>query len=308
MRSVLQIVNAARYRTGNSRFTYDSTTGETTEGLSQNVFLELMNDAQEHLQSRIIKVWPNLFIEYVEIDTVQQQEEYEMPIELAFNSKIITVQYTPNGDRQYYRPLDKRSVLERRGVYGYPHGYMRIGTKLYLHPIPDSALGKLRVAYYRRLDRLDVPRATVNGTPSAATITVTGLDAFQLSQDRYVCVSDLDGKVLLRNGKVSSSTPTTIVLAANVSTYLESGVALADLASCHVTIGKNTTTYSKLSSECERFLKVYTQHRIMNVNESSSAPLEDKELSKILLDITANMADEDGDVTPIYIHDYDSYE
>lgn len=307
MRSAEKIIRAARYRTGNESFTYDVATGVTSAGLAQSVFVELINDAQEHLQSRIIKVWPSLFTEFVEIPTVFQQESYDIPVELAFNSKVLSVQYSVTGQPDYYRPLDKMSVMQRNGGYGYPCGYIRTGAKLFLNPIPDTSTGKLRVAYYRRLDKLDISRGTVNGTPSGATITVDDLHEFEIDDNRYLCISGSDGQVLLRNGIVSSTTSTVITLAADVSTYLESGVVLADLAGATITVGKNSTTVSKLPEECERFLKVYVQHRIMNVNESSSSAVEDKELAKIVTDITANMADEDGDITPIYVHDYDSY-
>lgn len=309
MKSADEIIKSARYRTGNKDYTYDASTGNTTTGLATSVFVEVLNDAQDNLQSAMVKQWPNFFIEFTVIDLVSGTEAYELTTDVMFSSKIVSVQYTVNGDALYYQPLTAGDISDRRGYTGYPWRYFRIGKTIYINPIPDVSGAKMRVAFYRKLDDLDIKRATVSGTPSGSTITGTGsfVDDYELSQARYICISDADGNVMLRNGIISSYNTSTnvITLAAAVSTYLVSPYTLANLANGAITIGKNTTTISKLPDECERYMRVYTQKRIMTINESKTSFEEDDELRLIRSDILASFGDESRDVNPFPIYDHE---
>jgi hypothetical protein len=257
-----------------------------------------------------LKFWPNSFIEFVEVAISASTESYDLPVEIMYSNKLVSVQYSHNGEDQYYHPLEPVHIMNRRGIEGYPTHYFRIGKSIFLQPIPQTSGATLRAAYYRRLDDLDIKRATINGTPAGAAIAVetTGgyfLDTYGLVNGAYVCVTDIDGNVLLRNGRVLTFLSPTLTLADDVATYLEPGYALADLDGAFITLGKNTTTLSRLPDECERYLRVYTQKRILTVNESNSSVEEDQELKGILQDILQNYGDEDRDIVPWPVSDWE---
>ena len=308
MRSVEELVNAARYRTGNAKYTYDSASGSTTSGLATSLFLEYLNDAQDSIFSRILKLNPSLFQAEKTSSIVANQEAYTLDGRLAFGTKIISVQYSQSGNTRDYQPLDRFSVYDRRGYIGVPVGYYQRAGALYLSPIPASSVGTIRTLFYARPDRLDISRTTVSGTPSGTTITTAvSPDSYTLANSLYICISDKFGNVMLRNGVVSSFAATTLTLTANVSTYLETGYTLADLANGYITSGKNTTRFSTLPDECERYLKTYMQKRVMTTNENSASIEEDQELASIGNDILANLAEEARDTEPFPITDPDAY-
>jgi len=310
MKSVPDIILQARKRTGNEDWDYNATTGETDQGLDQSILVDAINDAQDHLQAVILETWPNQFEDQETFSIVGDQQEYTLTERAFNNGKFILVNYSGSSNASDYdRALQWRATRDRRYYTGTPEFYTRSGNQALLSPVPKSSQGLLLITYYRELDDLDIVRAEINGTPSGANITIQATtpepDDFGLGHANYICVSDRFGNVLLYNGIVDSYSSPTITLAANVDTYLTTGTVLADLDGAHVTIGKWTTTHSKLPDGCERYLRVYVQKRALTFDESNSSLEEDAELLKIEKDIFAAFGDESKDVEEIPIVDWE---
>lgn len=304
MRSVDTLIALVRQRTKNPNYS-------ATEGIVQEQFVELLNQAQDHLQASIANVYSAEFITSEEINIVGNQESYTPTKRVLAKAKRITVEYSDNGDARNYDLLDPRVQRDRNTDYGVPTGYVWRNGQVLLGPIPSSTQGKIRLTYYEELDDLDIQRGTVNGTPSGTTIVTSGMDItstpINATNVRYICISDKDGNVMLRNGLVSSWGSPNFTMAANVSTYLVGAYTLANLASGIITFGRYTTNFSKLADHCERYLMVYTQKRIMTIDESSTSMEEDLELKNIETDILNSYSDESMDVKYIPVLDPDIY-
>lgn len=310
MKSVDEIIKKARYRTKNANFLYVPATGAYSSGISTELFLDFLNDAQDRLQSIITQVNSNLFVNYAEISLVGNQADYEVPDRVFGGTNILSVSYNSDNNSEYYTaPLSRGEPRNRAMVKGTPNYYVPYSGKIALGPIPDSSVGRIKVEYYRELDDLDIRRGQLSAAPGAgATIVLAAApvpDQYQIENSDYICISDRFGNVMMRNGVFLSynSGTRTITLAANVSTYLVSPYTLALLDKGFITCGKYTTTHSKLPDVCERYLKTYVQKRVMTSADDTTSMEEDEELVRIENDILTTYHREDRDVRGIPIID-----
>lgn len=278
-------------------------------GIQTDDFLRYANYAQERLQSRIVKAHPFTFEETIEISLVANQQSYTILDHLLYGTRIKKVEFSSTGLAMDYRRIPPTNPYCFYNGTGYPQAYSRRNGNVLLEPTPSATTGTIRVTYQRALDRLELRRDTVSGTPSGATIHLTTASSdieTRLASTNYICISDKFGTVMLYNGVVSSYSPSTdtITLAANVSTYLVTGYTLANLSGAYITLGQYTTTHSKLPDEAERFLSEYMAKRVFK-RESSKDSIEiDKELLAIELDIVALYENPDEDIKRIPDSDY----
>lgn len=303
MRSLETLIALARQRVKEVDYS-------ATSGIPQEVFIELANEAQDHLQMAIANVYSNEFITESEISLASNDEDYTVPDRVLGNSRIVGVEYSPTGLAQDYYPIQRGTIKDRSSAPGVPSFYIYRDNEVLLNFIPNATQGKIRVSYYRELDDLDIKRATVNGTPSGAVIATSSADITSspvnfATPPLYVCISDKFGNVMLRNGVVSSWSSPNLTLAANVSTYLVGNYSLANLANGHITFDRYTTTTSKLPDICERYLRIYMQKRILTINAANTSVEEDMELKTIENEILNSYADESRDVEEIMVLDPD---
>jgi hypothetical protein len=305
MKSVDSLLRKIRERTRNVSFTYDPVTGLYTEGMSTELFLDSLNDAQDHLQALLLDNDTSLFIQEDIIPIVAGTNAYTPTKKIFGNVDFISVHYNPNNNTtDFGGPMRKGNPRDVSGTTGYPSYWIPKNGQVCLYPTPNVSGGKLKVLYHFELDDLDIRRGKINATPSGAAIVLATSpvpDEYAITNGDYICVCNRWGEVLLRNGLVSSynSGSRTIALAANVSTYLVSPYALADLSGAFVTVGSNTTTQSGLPDVCERYLRVFAQKRTLTEDESNTSAEEDLELKTIEASILMSYSDENRDVEDI---------
>lgn len=314
MRYVGDIIIPVRKRTANLELTLGSSSSvieDVTEGIGDQSILEYLNDAQDHLQAIIVNSFPKEFVASKTISVVANQEEYTIPDNVFVNNRLITVKYSPTGNaRDYYRlppqPLSRRNTDTNTD----PSFYIRRNGKILLNPIPTNASATIRPEYYRELDNLQV-RA---GQVTARTLSATQLTALTIStssdlpnlisnsSDKYLCVCDADGVVKMYNVPYTSYASGTGVFTLNAFTFASGEtVAVGD----YITIGKYTTTHSALPNNCERYLKVYAQLRMLQTDSSQDWKDEASELSRIESDILDSFGDTDEDVHDFPVLDDD---
>ncbi len=252
----------------------DSNNTDTT-GISTEDFLRYANYGQEAIFGKILQTSPMSFQAESAISIVADQEAYDIPDNVYLGERIVNVEYSATGLTRDYFKLYEVS-LSFRNTYPSlrPQNYIRRNGQMLLRPTPNQSGGTLRVTYERQLDSVDTRRGQVNGTPSGAVIDLTHgtfgapstTDEALLVANAYICISDAFGNVMLRNGLVSSYVAGTdaLTLAANVSTYLVGTYTLANLADGYLTIGKYTTTHSKLKKVCERYLVAYMNWKALS--------------------------------------------
>ncbi len=263
----------------------------TTTGIKQDDILRYVNYAQERLQSLILATCPGTFQEDELISIVSGQEAYSIPDRVFAGERIVSIEYSPTGQvRDYYKLRERGISYRNTNTSSDPAFYIRRSDGFLLNPIPTKSSSSVRVTFERQLDTLSFRLATA-GSVSGATLNFSAEDTsfvYNLSNARYVCVSDKDGNVMLYNGLISTyNAGVSLVLAANVSTYLATGYTTGDLAGGYLTFGKYSTTHSKLKDICERYLEVYPQVKMFSRDASETRNASADELNTIEKDILA---------------------
>ena len=309
------IITNARLDTQNAD---DIPTSTNQVGIETKDFLRYANYAQQRLQGKISKVYPSAFIAEIEIAIVAAQASYSIADHVYLGTRIIKVEYSPTSAVKDYYPLPPTNPYNTYNGSGMPCAYHRRDGYIIVEPIPATAQGSIRVTYERTLDKLELRRGRINGTPSGAVIDLThstygaptAADEALFVAGTYICVSDHYGAPLLYNGIISSYVAGTdaLTLSANVSTYLPSGGTLAGLADGYITLGKYTTTHSKLPEDAERYLTEYANRRVGKRELSAGTAGIDAELTDIEQEIVSSYKMADKDVKPIPIADYSYFD
>lgn len=274
------------------------TRNRDTEAHSDANFLRYNQYAQDRLYGLITLSYNWAFEETIEAAPVANEAEYVINDNLAFGTRITNVEYSPNNDGKYspiqITPNRYRTLVNS----GKPLYYRRRHGRIVIEPTPTTTQGMFRFTYERALDTLALRVGRVNGAPSGTTIDLThstygsptAADEALFVADTYVCISDADGVPMLYNGKISSYNEATdvITLTANVSDYLVGSYTLADLANGYMTLGKYTTTHSKLPNEAEAFFVEWVNRSLHAIDSSTQFDTSDKMLKELKDTIVAS--------------------
>lgn len=304
MRYVGKLITAIRSRVGapDQDFSED-VSGVTTSGISPEEVLEVLNEAQNLAQAEIINLYPQEFMAQTDIDLTVGTSEYTIVDNVFINKRLDTVFYSHSGQERDFAPLDQRPLRDR--IYDdvtHPPYYHSRGSTIIVPP-PTGGSGKLRVDYYRQLDRLDIRRGKISST-TATTIVLANdgdLDTPELDNlidGDYLCVVDKHGAVQDYSIEFTSydSGTRTITIP---NTTLTGGT------DDYVVIGKYATTHSPLPNIAESFLRLYAQKRLLDYDSSMDAQAEDAELIRSLNSILKVYADPDEDIQFVPILDGD---
>lgn len=267
------------------------TRNSDADAIPDSDFLRFNQYAQDRLFGLITLSYNWVFEEVIEIDIVAGQNTYEINDNLAFGTRITNVEYSHSGLAKDYRPLQvtaDRYVSDDSSSR--PYCYRRRHGKIVVEGTPSQSVGKLRATYERALDRLALRAGQINGTPSGTTIDLTTSGNLPTAENEalftageYICVSAANGEPLLYNAVISSYDAPTDVLTfvANVDTYLVPGKTLSNLANQFITIGKYTSTHSKLTNEAEGYFIEYVNRKVHNIDSSDQFAETDKILKEI---------------------------
>lgn len=313
MRSIPILIDRARGRTHNEDHATNLTTGKVTEGIGQNVCVEFLNDAQDHIASLYTQNNSSLFIKEYEFNITADTQAYDIDDDDVFmNAKILSVQRNESlTSDENWQDMDQLSLQrEYSSGTGTPKSFIRRAGQILLVPTPDSSTGRIRVQYRKTLPRLDIVRAIVDGTPAGTDIdfdATEDIHAYDIENGDYICICNKSGTILLQGGIVESYTAPTLTLAANVDTYLNTGYVLADLDGMYVTLGAYSSIVSELPLECERYLKNALQQRLLETDVSDSAIIEKMGVQMIENDIISDVHQESEAIQFIPIIDEDIY-
>lgn len=296
-RNVSALLDNIREQTGNSEYAVSA--GVFTEGISHNLILEALNDAQDHLQAAIITAYPDEFTATRTIPMVANQENYAINDNVFLNNKLLDMQFSSDSSLREYAPLPQRTIRDRRTfTSAVPSYYIRRGGEILFNPIPLSTRGSARVTYYRELDDLDIRRGKIASKTTTTIVLVNDstLDPANLTNAEYVCTVDSHGTVKDYSVVVSSYNSGTFTLTIPTTT-------LTAAANDYVVIGKFATTHSALPINCERYLKTYAKKRVYDTDSSDDSMREDPELKAMLNTILENYAEMSQDVVEIPVID-----
>lgn len=304
MRRVEQLITQVRRATENTRI-------GTQDGISDEEFIQYLNDAQELCASAIIQVHRTAFSKEKTI-SVTGAESYTLPTDIWAKQRVISVEYSPDSNAEHYYFLSQARTVERSTRRGLPSQYILFNNKLLMNAYP--ATGQFRITYDPLIPRLDKRRAVID----AITMTSTQLTALSLAITTPFVAADYDLfdnlSIVGADGTVKmSGVPFTAVSAVNGNvTILGSAFTFASgetgATSDYVCLGINATTTSILPDQCEKFLLAYCQRRIFDRDSSSDRDTMSQDEQMILADIVGAFADSSGDQDDIVCKNFEYFD
>lgn len=291
------MLRLAREMTDNIGWSQNSS-GNPLEGITDDLLLEFMNEAQELLQSRIIAVYPSEFVEEEEISLVADQEAYTISDNVFLNNKIVSVEYSRTGNDEDYNPLPQLALHQRATVSGEPRFYIRRSGQILVNPIPPTSQGKIRVNYYRTLDRLDKRRGKISSVTSTTIVLAndSDLDNYGLGVTDYISTCAKIGTSKDYGVVASSYNSTTRTITIPSQT-------LTAAANDYVVLGRYSGSHSKLPDNCNRYIRTYCQLRAFHKDSSSDEVNEMKILKDMLTDIIDGWSELSEDIMDVPILD-----
>ncbi len=303
MRRVEQLITQVRRATENSRI-------GTADGISDEEFIQYLNDAQELCASAIIQVHRTAFSKQ-KIFTAPGTEAYTLPFDIWARQRVLSVEYSQDGSVDHYYTLDQARIVERYSRVGRPTQYILFNNTLLLNAYPSS--GSFRITYDPKLPSLDKRRATVD----AITLSSTQLTALSLAITTPFVAADYDLfdqlSIVGANGTVKmSQIAYTAVSAVNGNVTLLANVTFGagetGATGDYVCLGPNATTTSQLPDECEKFLLAYCSRRILDRDSSTDRATMSEDEQTMLGDIVGAFADSAGDMDEIVVKNYDYFD
>lgn len=292
MRRLELLINDVRFNTDNVK----------TSRYPSIRLMKFFNDAQREIQSMIVtndEVGKH-FIGDDTIDTVTDQEAYDLPSDIFASSYVLSVGYSLDQSQSpHYTPLDQISDKER----GTRLGYVLRNSQLLMSPIPATAMTDgLRVDYVRKLYTLSIRIGSIASYISSTSITLAvGFSTETITDyEDYVTVVDSNG-VIKQSGIRLTSYAAGVV---GTSTAL-TGIAVGD----YVVLGRVASSHSELPDICEGVLTAMVEKAIQRVDASTEfnwADLITQDQKDSILAVFQG-ADHDSKTPPITNHDYLNY-
>ena len=294
----------------------EGATGSTAIGLQTNELVHLANEAQRIIQSELFRVGQGLFLSSTTINTVADQELYDMPSDAFMGAQTQQLEYLC-GNR-YEKLLPKHLFNRDSYTKGIPCHYIRLGNQIGLNPVPSSSVAAgLRVIYTKAVRDIDVRRGqilSITGTSTVPLALVLTEDSggeglgdvlfTELSQAAYgdmkgffVTVVDANGVQQMKAMPITSWNSSTQTLTLDTFTA-ENGESIA--ASDYVVFGKNASTHSELDNLVRPLIVQYIVAEVLrsrgNISEFSAA---NQKFQAMLISIRSSYTDMSSDIIPI---------
>lgn len=305
MRNVKYLIEEIREATENqdvSEFT----------GIKDREFLRYLNDAQERIQSEIVKKSPKVFTKEVIID-LDGSEYYDLPYDIFMGNKITDVKYryTPSS---YWERMEPDYVNNRDDIDLYdtsPDTYIRLSGKIALRPRPRR--GQVRITYVASIPKIDLSRAEVTaativaGGITSITIDNTTADFTELERDSYFSLVNRHGDIIQDQIKFDSIDQGTGVV--TLSSTVDTDKDVVDLVGSFVVLGKKASTHSALDEVVERYIMAYTKMKIFQRDGSAEFQIQAELVQTIEAEIIDSYAGISDDILriPDIDRDFDEF-
>lgn len=307
MRRVEQLIQQVRLQTENQR-------SGVTDGISDEEFIQFLNDGQENLLGSILQTNARAFSKVAFIDLVRGTSNYTLPQDVFLNSRIVLVEFSSTGHEKDFYPLGKNVTSEIRRYEGYPWNYVIQGSELIISPTPDrSVTGGIRITYDPVLRRIDKRRATVaavtilSGAVTSLTLsTASPFNASDYALFDYLSFVDAVGSVKASNFRFDAvDSGTGVVTIPGGSHALASGetIAIGD----NVVLGEQATTHCQFPNYCEKYLINYCAMRIFARDSSTDMADQKMLLDEIEQIILSNYQESSGDIDEVPVTDFSYY-
>lgn len=309
------LITEVRRDTDNTDVSVDSS-GNLQAGISTEDFLRYFNFALMRLQGLIIQRNTSLFRRSQDISLVAGQAQYTIDDNVFLKESIVDVKYSPDGQENNYQELKEmgesyRSYSPSYGIVG----YTRRQGSIFLTAPPSASTGKLRVVYYRAVDRLDLRRGAIDaitfsgGSVSANTVSLDIATVSDESKARLGSIGDKYFGIVDKDGIVQAYSLPYTVYNTGTGTFTHSAKAaetgMTPAIGQYLTLGKYSTTHlQELDSlQVERYMQLYAAIKIFRRDSSSDEMGVAKEFAAVEQEILETFQILGGDEGEIQIAD-----
>lgn len=299
MRNIYQLIKLCRKQTENEEYS-------SVQGISDEEFIEYLNDAQSNLQANIVNQHPKVFTDEAIINVVPGTESYKIPSDCFLGNKIFNVEYSPTGHIDDYYVISENIMKYRSsGVDGSPTRYIRLSGKLLLSPVP-STTGTLRINYVKALPELRLPLGVISSIESVQSPSVHIINFSTANIPNSISIKDVsyynkysictdEGEMLEKDLKHSYNGIRTVgTLSVNPT------VSSANLkefnSTAYLMPGGNSTFIPNLDSSIIRYLVAYCNWKILKRDSSVDSQEAMEELRLMAQNIVSSYANISDDI------------
>lgn len=286
----------------------------STSGVQNNEILRYLSSGQAYIQSQILRQvgQTNFFNSSQDISIVNGTKEYTLSGNVYYKQKVKRVRYSSSGLARDYRDL-KYLVSERwteDAEISTPSAYSVGNNTIILDSVPSSSAGSLRVVYVASLDRPEIRRGKIQSVANDGTNYTSivleddsDLDGTNIARylGDYLCVNSVLGVVNYYNAQISAYDAGTRTI--TLTNSLMSAGTIA--AGAYITLGRYSTTHSKLPDECEHYLMEFADWKLKKGDSSSDSVEANQEMVMLMDDIIAQFANA-TDMQTVMIYDPDA--
>ncbi len=303
-RRIDRLITRIRRDTGNIDYS-------STSGIPQRDIAEYLTDAQTNIQLAIAKQHRSAFVKESFLNTVANQEAYDLPYDALFEASPRTVEYASTGQLQDYYLLEKRELLERQTRYaGEPWFYFRRNKQILLNPRPQrSVTSGVRLQYPQRLPTLFPPAGQIivsYDTPSrtidALTLDPSGTYFFPeyLTEDDFVSIVAADGTPVVTSIPIYAIDLNTGVIDIG-SNHQIRATESAPTGGQFLVPGYWASTHSLLEPTVEPYLIAYGVWKVQKRDSNDDSSEQTPELLAMLDQIVDAYADLTQDVDRVTV-------
>lgn len=271
----------------------------STSGVSDNEILQYLTQAQRYIQSQILRQvgHTNFFDATTTSSITASTKSYTLPSDCYFNHKVRRVRYSSTNQARDYRdiyPLASTRWVED-GDISEPIAYALGNGTLYIDGVPTSSQGTLQITYVRRLDRLDKRRGKVASASMSGGnyVSIELEDDNDLDSDEitnyigdYLCSNSILGAVGYYNAQIADYDSSTRIITLTSSPTTSGTISAGD----YITLGRYSTTHSKLPDECEDFLINFADWKLKKGDSSEDSIEANQEMVMLMDDIIAQFS------------------
>ena len=279
-----------------------------TEGWNDDVFVRILNLAQNNLYHAITEADQPAYVKQLTIDSVANQQAYDLPIDVFMAIRLVDVRFIWGNQDIEFNTLVRSDIQDRWNyTTNYPDTYCLRDSQILLSPTPGiTKEDAIVINYQKRLREMDVKRGQLaSKVDSPVSITLTfpstsdkyaNMQTYansKLDKVSYCCLVDINGTPLVSAIPISNYNSTTQVITA-LSSYSFPADELAALDAAiaagtpiFVTQDRYSSTHSELDSQCEDYLIEYAVKRMLrlqsNLGEMKEAMEQEREALERLI-------------------------
>ena len=302
MKNLEQLIVICRKLTGNTRYTE----GEYGSGISQAVFVQHFNDAQDALVMHINATKNKFFKKTIEVPVVPMQIMYPWPKDIYVRA-LETVQWVDNRYGSTPITLNKSYTKEKLATrVGYAYSYIPSHDGIEMNP--PINYGKLFFTYEKTIPRLQkksgqIITATMAGDQlTALVVDAAGemYDEEEINSDYFLCVCDKYGNIKASDVEYESCTGGVFTLQPFT---LPAGqtVEVDDF----ILVGQRQTNVSELPDICEIYLRKYVIYMVRYGDSSSWTKEARDDMASTLAQMDDSFSRMSEDISEIPITNYE---